>query len=218
MNAAVDPAGETGARADAEALAGDVALVPDGRSGWVRRRKLSLLMAFGSAAVIAILVVVLVVVLPGSVVATAFLGSSGTATLDIHTPGGVPMFSGSMGGKTLSGEVLTRSGEYQPAKLTITGMLYGTHFSLAANEDTSGLKLGQITKLEFNVTGTFGSDPVRGTLDWPIPPNIFSANPPSTTQMTVHATVGSHTLDASGEVGDNDTPHLIVATFHYTLS
>jgi hypothetical protein len=217
MNRAVDTFGETGAKADAEALAGDILPAPDARSGWIRRRKLSLVMATGFAVVIAVLVVVLVVVLPGSVVATAFLGSSGTATFDIRTAGNVPMFSGSMGGKALSGEALAQSGEYQPSKLTITGTLYGTRFSLSANEDTSGLKLGQITKLEFDVAGTFGSDPVRGTLDWPIPPNIFSANPPNATQMTVHATVGSHTLDATGEVGGN-TPHLIVATFHYTLS
>jgi hypothetical protein len=186
-----------------------------------KRRLRALPVTIISTVVAVVLAVVLLIVLSGSVVATAFLGGSGTATVNL-TANGSGNFNGMVGGKGLSGKAGSASSFSDP-KFTITGSLDGTSFNLvaqimlSAQPSTQGTSpsIGDITALDYNVTGTFGSDAVRGTFVWHFPPFTSAAEVGPTT-MSLHGTVGSHTLNATATVPDSDSSKMSV-TFHYTF-
>jgi hypothetical protein len=192
-----------------------------GRAKPEKRRDLRALPVTIVATVVAVVVaVVLLVALPGSVVATAFLGRSGTATVNISGHG-TGVFSGMVGGKSLSGKAGSASPYSQ--KFTITGSLDGTTYNLVAHVapsaqlSTQGTSpsVGDITALNYTVTGTFGSDNVHGTFVWHFP-SFTSAGAVGPTTMSLRATVGSHTLNATATVPDSDSSQISV-TFHYTF-
>lgn len=169
----------------------------------------------GVAALVAVLIaiVVLIVTSGGAIVASALFGSSGTATIDIRL-GGTPTYSGAFGSDQFAGSVIGAAGANTGEFVTsLTGTLGGTGFALTASasssQNTGGTSLPVIV---FDVSGDYGSLTVRGTLTW----ELSTSSQSNGLQMTVHGTVGSHTLNASGTVsGSGQT---LVGTFHYSVS
>jgi hypothetical protein len=179
-----------------------------------------------AAGIAVAVVVVLVAVLPGAAGASGFLGGSGTATVTIDAGSSAPIFSGAFGKESFSGSVNGDSnGESANDQLpqpSITGTLDGTAFSLKASfnvasfDPSSGGSSTSIpSSFEFNVTGRFGSMPVHATLTWQLPTSLNSNA--DRIQMSLHGTVGVHTLEATGSVSGNSSDHL-VGTFQYTVN
>jgi hypothetical protein len=196
-------AGEHGAGQDASPVGAQPTILATGdlTSTIPPRRKFPKLLGVAFATLIAVLVIVLVVVtlLPSSAV-TAFLGTSGTTTFQIHDPD----FWGSMGGKTLTGKAVS-AGLYQETNWTFTGTLDGTAFSLKATFNNP-VRVS-LPVLYYDASGTFGSEPVHA---------IFKITLPGLRHLSVTGTIGGRTLKATGQLsGPQDD---LLATFHYTVS
>lgn len=169
----------------------------------------------GIAALVAILlaIVILIVTSGGAVVASAFFGSSGTATIDIRV-GGTPTYTGAFGTYQFSGSVVgVGAADSDSTSASFSGTFGGTAFALTSTDETSFAPGGTtVPDIEFAVSGNYGSLPVRGTLTW----EISSANAKAGLEMTVQGTVGSHTLHASGSLTESGTG--LVGTFHYSVT
>jgi len=183
-------------------------------------KKTVIVTAATSLAAIAI-VIVLVIVLPGAAVTSALLGSSGAAVIHIDSPRGDnphPTFEGAMGAFSVTGRVgnSTLGTGFAP-EWTYTGKVDGTSFVLTASLDISKSSSHSLfqSNLTYSVNGTYGSLPVKGTVVWALPKNLFSSN--SLISMKIHGTVGSHVLVATGKASENSGPNM-VATMHYTIS
>jgi hypothetical protein len=95
--------------------------------------------------------------------------------------------------------------------LSLSGTLGGTAFTLSVSPNTN-LPSGTIENIGFNVSGEYGSQSVRGTLTW----NLSGGFTSGQLAMTVHGTVGSRTLDATGSVSGNGPS--LAGTFHYSIN
>jgi hypothetical protein len=169
----------------------------------------------GIAALVAILlaIVILIVTSGGAVVASAFFGTSGTATIDIRV-GGTPTYTGAFGSNDFSGTVVgVGAADSAESSTSLSGTLGGTAFDLTAT-DASNFNPGggtAVPLIEFAVSGSYGSFPVRGTLTWDL-----STTNSNGLEMNVHGTVGTHTLDASGSLTESGAG--LVGTFHYSVT
>jgi hypothetical protein len=169
----------------------------------------------GIAALVAILlaIVILIVTSGGAVVASAFFGSSGPATIDILVGGRAPTYTGAFGSDQFSGNVVgVGAADSAESETSLSGTLGGTAFELTATNASNFSSGGSAVPLiEFAVSGNYGSFPVRGTLTWDV-----STTNSNGLEMNVHGTVGSHTLDASGSLTESGAG--LVGTFHYSVT
>lgn len=173
----------------------------------------------GISALAIAVVFVIVTVTGASNIANFFLKGSGTATVQIQLGTDVPKFAGSLGKAHLAGQV---KGEGYEPKATVSGTIDGTRFKFDGTLVVPKTANGQydLYDLYIRASGTFGSMPVKGTLDWVFPHNLRAREADVNSEsipMTVQGTVGSHQLRGSGVVTSRGSNRM-TAVFHYSIS
>jgi hypothetical protein len=138
------------------------------------------------AVLVALAVVAVVVALSSGSSALGLPDGSTNATIHITLPrSGQPSFSGTLDGRALTGVVASAapsSSGSTSGTLDVSGALfeytgslggesYALHVSLDLASAQAGLRDGRLT---FDVTGTYGADPVTGTAEFVVPSTITS--------------------------------------------